>query len=88
MTVGEPFAYNGEFDFGSQTMTEKIYKLMPVMFRNRLKAPPPEVYSLHRKLSGAFLINMKLRTKINCQEMFEELYHDFRRRNKIVKINS
>jgi len=54
MTVGEPFAYEGEFDFGSQTMTKKIYQLMPVMFRNRLKAPPPEVYSLHRKLSGSY----------------------------------
>jgi hypothetical protein len=33
-------------------MTDRIYKLMPVMLKNRLKAPPPEVYSLHRKLSG------------------------------------
>lgn len=52
ITVGEPFAYDGEFDFGNQTMTQRIYKLMPVMFKNRLKAPPPEIYSLHRKLSG------------------------------------
>ena len=54
LTVGEPFACNGEFDFSNQTMTQKVYKLMPVMFKNRLKAPPPEVYSLLRKLSGSF----------------------------------
>lgn len=52
ITVGTPFAHEGEFDFGEQNMTKKVYQLMPVMFRNRLTAPPPEVYSLHRKLSG------------------------------------
>lgn len=52
ITVGEPFSYEGDYDFGNQSMTQKIYKLMPVMFKNRLKAPPPEIYSLHRKLSG------------------------------------
>ena len=51
MVVGEPFI-EGEFDFGSQTMTERIYKLMSVMLKNRLRPPPQEVYSLHRKLSG------------------------------------
>ena len=96
ITVGEPFAYEGEFDFGSQMMTQRIYKLMPIMFKNRLKAPPPEVYSLHRKLSGfffiidfenklnyivflgAFLLNMKLKTKINCNIMFMRLYNEYK----------
>ncbi len=32
---------------------------MPIMLRERLKSPPPEVYSLHRKLSGN-LINYSL----------------------------
>lgn len=40
------------------------------MLKYRLTPPPPETYSLHRKLSGAFLLNMKLKTKINCKELF------------------
>lgn len=74
LIVGEPFANEGFFDFGNQKMTERIYKLMPVMLKNRLKAPPPEVYSLHRKLSGAYLMNMKLKSKINGRKIFMESY--------------
>jgi aarF domain-containing kinase len=35
LTVGEPFHHEGEFDFGAQTITDKIYQLMPVMLRER-----------------------------------------------------
>lgn len=52
LVVGEPFAQKTPFDFGNQNLTNRIYKYMPIMFKNRLKAPPPEVYSLHRILSG------------------------------------
>jgi aarF domain-containing kinase len=72
--VGEPFAGPGKFDFGNQAMTQRIYKLMPVMLKNRLKAPPPEVYSLHRKLSGAYLINMNLKSKIDARKIFMDAH--------------
>ena len=68
--VGEPFAHEGDFDFGNQQMTQRIYELMPVMLKNRLKAPPPEVYSLHRKLSGAYLMNMNLKSVIPARSLF------------------
>jgi len=74
LTIGEPFASKGDFDFGNQRMTERIYKLMPVMLKNRLKPPPPEVYSLHRKLSGAYLMNMRLKSKIPTRDVFMEIY--------------
>jgi aarF domain-containing kinase len=47
---------------------------MPVMLKNRLKAPPPEVYSLHRKLSGAYLMNMNLTSEIDSRKIFMDAY--------------
>ena len=72
--VGEPFAGPGKFDFGNQAITQKIFKLMPVMLKNRLKAPPPEVYSLHRKLSGAYLMNMNLKSVTNSRKIFMDAH--------------
>jgi aarF domain-containing kinase len=74
ISVGQPFSKPGLFDFGNQTMTREIYELMPVMLKNRLKPPPPEVYSLHRKLSGAYLMNIHLKSKIPSRELFQEVY--------------
>jgi aarF domain-containing kinase len=73
LVVGLPFSELGEFDFGNQGMTKRIYKLMPVMMKNRLKAPPKEVYSLHRKLAGAYLLNMMLKTKIPARGIFHKV---------------
>ena len=80
LIVGQPFANQGLFDFGNQTMTRQIYDLIPVMVKNRLKPPPPEVYSLHRKLSGCYLMNIHLRSKIPSREMFMEIYRDVKDR--------
>ena len=79
LAVGEPFNINNPeiFDFGNQDITKKIYKQLPVMLKHRLKAPPTEVYSLHRKLSGAYLICIKLKARVRAKEMFFNLYDKF-----------
>ena len=71
--VARPFANNQKFDFGKQDMTSIVYKEMPKMMKKRLQSPPHEVYSLHRKLSGAYLICIKLGAKVNCRKLLNEV---------------
>ena len=68
--VGEPWKFKGNFDFGNENLTDRIYKTMPVMLKNRLKPPPPEVYSLHRKLSGSYLLCIRLKSRVNTNKIF------------------
>ncbi len=77
MILGEAFSTNGLFDFGNQNTTRRIHELMPVMLKYRLSPPPEEIYSLHRKISGVFLLCTKLKAKIDCKTIFEDIYSEF-----------
>lgn len=72
MTLAEPFLDHSPevYDFKDQTITERVKALIPVMIRERLAPPPEETYSLHRKLSGAFLLCAKLGSRVRCRELF------------------
>lgn len=78
MILGEVFSCKGEFDFGNQSTTKRIAALVPVMVSQRLCPPPEEIYSLHRKLSGVFLMCAKLNVKLSCRRMFEEVYNNYK----------
>ncbi|KAK1971338.1 ABC1 family protein [Colletotrichum sublineola] len=74
LTLAEPFLDSAPevYDFHDQTITERVKALIPVMLRERLAPPPEETYSLHRKLSGAFLLCARLGSKVRCRDMFAE----------------
>ncbi|KAK3048704.1 hypothetical protein LTR09_010013 [Extremus antarcticus] len=74
MTLAEPFVQTAPevYDFEDQTITDRVRANIGVMLRERMAPPPEETYSLHRKLSGAFLLCARLRSKIRAREMFAD----------------
>ncbi len=60
------------YDFSNQTITTRVRALIPRMLSDRLAPPPEETYSLHRKLSGAFLLCAKLGSRVPCRELWVE----------------
>ncbi|KJP86461.1 Atypical/ABC1/ABC1-A protein kinase [Plasmodium fragile] len=75
--VGEPFKYP-VYDFANNDIAKQIYKLLPTIIYNRLVPPRSEIYTLHRKLSGSFLICMKLKAKVKAAQIFNSIYDNYK----------
>lgn len=78
LIIGEPFINHEPYDFGNSEITSKISNYGNVFLKYRLTPPPDEIYSLHRKLAGAFLLCIKLKAKISCRDILEDVYHNFK----------
>lgn len=74
MVVGEPFRSSEPFDFHTSELTKRLGQHTEVFMHGRLTPPPQEVYSLHRKLAGAFLMCIKLRAAVPCRDVLEEVH--------------
>ncbi|CAH2355684.1 atypical kinase Coq8p, mitochondrial [[Candida] railenensis] len=77
MVLGEAFSPidNGgsPFNFKDQTITDRVRGNVGVMLNERLTPPPEETYSLHRKLSGVFLLCARLGATVPCEDLFREI---------------
>ncbi|KAJ3025002.1 UNVERIFIED_CONTAM: hypothetical protein HDU68_007574 [Siphonaria sp. JEL0065] len=61
------------FDFGAQSITSSVRADIPTMLKERLTPPPDESYSLHRSLSGSFLLCAKLGARVDCARLFASI---------------
>ncbi|KAJ8580919.1 hypothetical protein M405DRAFT_847358 [Rhizopogon salebrosus TDB-379] len=63
------------FSFGPGTpwtdITARIRANIPMMFKHMLTPPPRETYSLNRKLSGAFLLALRLRAIMDTKKQWD-----------------
>lgn len=87
MTLAEPFVATAPdvYDFEDQTITDRVRSNIGLMLRERLAPPPEETYSLHRKLSGAFLLCARLKSKVKTRQMFEDAVKVWRGRAKKIE---
>lgn len=76
--IGLPFSKPGGYDFRSTNITQSITSLGATMLKHRLTPPPDEAYSLHRKLSGAFLACIKLGAVVPCRDVLLEVYEGYK----------
>ena len=74
LTLAEPFLETAPevYDFEGQTITDRVRSNIGLMLRERLAPPPEETYSLHRKLSGAFLLCARLQSEVRARQMFAD----------------
>lgn len=74
--VGKPFKTK-VYDFGQGDLAKEVYNLLPKIIHNRLVPPRSEIYTLHRKLSGSYLICMKLKAKVQAADIFHSIYNNY-----------
>jgi aarF domain-containing kinase len=75
-TVGEPFATDEPFDFQGSRISSRMSEHTSVFFKHRLTPPPEEVYTLHRKLAGAYMLCIKLGAVVRCRDMLEDVVRE------------
>lgn len=77
-TVGEPFHSSEPFDFRGSNISTRMGEHTSVFLRHRLTPPPEEVYTLHRKLAGAYMLCIKLGAVIACRDMLLDIVTNHR----------
>jgi aarF domain-containing kinase len=92
-TVGEPFYRSNDyvssntasnqsdvplFDFRGSNISSRMGAHTAVFMQHRLTAPPEEVYTLHRKLAGAYMLCIKLGAVIPCRDLLARIVENYK----------
>ncbi|KAK2197056.1 bifunctional ABC1 atypical kinase-like domain/Protein kinase-like domain superfamily/ADCK3-like domain/Protein kinase domain [Babesia duncani] len=77
LITGEPFRTQGRFDFGSSDIIKQLRRNASVILQKRTQPPPPEVYSLHRKLAGCYVICQMINAKVAASDIYHEIASAF-----------
>lgn len=75
--MGEPFRQE-VFDFTACDIPGRVAGFGEVFLKHRLTAPPQEVYSLHRKLMGAFTTCIKLQATVPARQIMQQVHRDYK----------
>lgn len=83
LAVGEPFqqqtdAHSKGFNFDGCDIPKRTSEFGKVMLDQRLTPPPKEAYSLHRRLSGAFLLGTKLRATVDARGILDATINELK----------
>lgn len=73
MMAGEPFRYEGPYDFGASHLGTRLNEAAMVLGRDRdyWHTPPADALFLHRKLGGLFLLAARLEARADVRELVE-----------------
>jgi len=74
LVLGEPFLTDEPYDFKEGKITTRIAEHFKTFTLYRRVPPPPEVYTLHRKLAGCFLLCVKLGARVRCRDVLMEVW--------------
>lgn len=90
LVLGEPFRETAPalYPFEKQTITDRVRSQIPLMLRERHRPPPPETYSLNRKLSGAFLLCARLGARVPCRDLFAEVTRRYPVRSPVARMHT
>ncbi|ESS33099.1 ABC1 protein [Toxoplasma gondii VEG] len=66
------------YSFEDSEVFSLLHKEMQKVMKNRERPPPPEIYSLHRKIAGCFLLCAKLRGRVDTSKVFAETMAAYR----------
>jgi aarF domain-containing kinase len=83
LEVGRPFQRNAPFDFRASKIAQQMSKHGDTFLNERLTPPPMEIYSLHRRLSGAYMTCIKMGAVFPCRDLLEQAYRAYHAEKKL-----